>query len=76
MNFKERFNELGYKLLKNYMVGIDLVVNGNFVIRIDYDKKKIVVHDKDINNLCEISNELLKILFDYLTERNFFEEKQ
>lgn len=33
-----------------------------FSLRIDMDKHKIVVHEKDKDSLCEISEELFKIV--------------
>ena len=75
MNFKDRFKELGYELKEKYFGNMDYIVNGSFLLSIDYDKKKIVVFESDVDSLCEISKELLKILWEYLQEKRFFEDE-
>ena len=76
MNLKEKFEELGYKLqhiFSNYycIECLDKDECDDRIINIDFDKKKIIVHDLEDEGV-NMTKEFLEILYEFLNEKGFF----
>lgn len=62
MTAKEMFEELGYEYKDKELINIIEIIKGTFYLRIDDDKRKIVIKEYDKNSLCEVSQELLQAI--------------
>jgi len=74
MSAKEMFKELGYEYEDKELIDIIEITKDTFYLRIDSDKRKIVVEEYDKDTLCEISYDLLQAINKQIEELGWLDD--